>query len=472
MFNKLSVIGLSLLFALTLNAKIIVNEIVYKDGVNFNSGDWVELFNTSSTPVDIGDWRVSDSKDENFYAIPTGTIIQGYAYLVVYSDPKFTAVYPSVSNKVGPSALGLKDDEEVRVWNLIEEESDVDYECGINDWPDASGNDHSIELVYPYEDSDLGINWRASAALGGSPGVKNANACGIDVNSHSRLPNAPDDNDIVEIVLQVDDAFDNITSVVIRVSVDSASYTNYAMQNPEIGKYSYASPAKSDGTIVDYYFIIYNDAGQQLTKWWTPSVPYLYKVDNTPINSGLVINEIMYNSTDIWVHDNLTDSYEYVEIFNVTSNEIDLSFWRFEDSNSKFRLPVGTILASLNYLVITESSQALLDVYGPQPAAAVFLEISDLGLSNGGENLRLQNANGQKVDDLTYDDVFPWPTTPDGQGPSLELLNPALDNTLPESWAAAIEIGTPGEINSVLPEPNSLIFFSLILWSCKLFRSL
>jgi hypothetical protein len=54
---------------------------------------------------------------------------------------------------------------------------------------------------------------------------------------------------------------------------------------------------------------------------------------------------------------------------------------------------------------------------------------------------------------VRYDDVAPWPTEPDGDGPSLELLDPSLDNALATSWAASIAPhGTPGEANS-LTEP-------------------
>ena len=51
------------------------------------------------------------------------------------------------------------------------------------------------------------------------------------------------------------------------------------------------------------------------------------------------------------------------------------------------------------------------------------------------------------MDSLVYDDNAPWPTEPDGNGPTLSLKNPDLDNTLGENWAASIGYGTPGKIN-------------------------
>ena len=55
------------------------------------------------------------------------------------------------------------------------------------------------------------------------------------------------------------------------------------------------------------------------------------------------------------------------------------------------------------------------------------------------------------IDTVTYPDVDPWPITPDGTGPSLELIDPTLDNNDPVNWAAstAARGNTAGAANSV-----------------------
>jgi hypothetical protein len=72
------------------------------------------------------------------------------------------------------------------------------------------------------------------------------------------------------------------------------------------------------------------------------------------------------------------------------------------------------------------------------------------GFAGGGELLRLYDNNGTIIDTVNYDDVAPWPIEPDGQGATLELKSPWLDNALGENWkAGSIEThGTPGEPNS------------------------
>ena len=53
------------------------------------------------------------------------------------------------------------------------------------------------------------------------------------------------------------------------------------------------------------------------------------------------------------------------------------------------------------------------------------------------------------IDRVEYKDSYPWPTEPDGNGPTLELINPDFANEIANAWGFSIENGTPGIINSV-----------------------
>ena len=72
----------------------------------------------------------------------------------------------------------------------------------------------------------------------------------------------------------------------------------------------------------------------------------------------------------------------------------------------------------------------------------------DFGLSGDGELLQLFNNSGNLIDFVDYNDSYPWPTEPDGNGPTLELIDPESDNSLSENWSFSNEYGTPGLINS------------------------
>lgn len=73
-------------------------------------------------------------------------------------------------------------------------------------------------------------------------------------------------------------------------------------------------------------------------------------------------------------------------------------------------------------------------------------------LDNNGERIALKDADGRTVDSVTYDDVLPWPTSPDGGGTSLELIDVNGDPDSYGNWKASDVVkGTPGQANSVPP---------------------
>ena len=160
-------------------------------------------------------------------------------------------------------------------------------------------------------------------------------------------------------------------------------------------------------------------------------------------NAGgaVVINEIQYNSASFF------DTEDWVELYNPTSDEIDLGGWTFEDEKAAFTIPEGTTLAPDGFVVVCASTTLFSAAYpDAEPCVGEF----NFGLSGGGETIRLLDPNGAVVDAVDYDDDKPWPNEADGRGATLELIDPSLDNAFVENWRASGPIGgTPGAINSV-----------------------
>ncbi len=72
-------------------------------------------------------------------------------------------------------------------------------------------------------------------------------------------------------------------------------------------------------------------------------------------------------------------------------------------------------------------------------------------LSNDGETLSISDANLEPILSFTFNDQAPWPTSPDGTGPSLVLVNPleGPDHGQAASWRASTTIGgSPGTIEA------------------------
>jgi len=167
-----------------------------------------------------------------------------------------------------------------------------------------------------------------------------------------------------------------------------------------------------------------------------------------PEDGALVINEINYHSSNDF------DTEDWIELYNGTAQSIDLAGWSVSDASddNQFVLPELSLLSD-DYLIITSDSLAFKIVHGE--SSRMIGEL-DFNFSNGGELIRLFNADHILVDSVRYDDSDPWPTSPDGDGPTLELTHPSLDNGLSTSWSASDNLGTPGFQNSHYVDPSGI----------------
>ena len=158
-------------------------------------------------------------------------------------------------------------------------------------------------------------------------------------------------------------------------------------------------------------------------------------------NHRIVINEINYHSPFD------SNSEDWVELYNPTNETIDISTWKFYGDDAMFIIPENTILLPNQYIVLCENSNLFSEIF---PNISNFIGNLGFGLKGSGELLRLFDSDDLMVDEVEYDDISPWPETPDGQGPTLELIDSLSDNALGGSWGASNSNGgTPGEVNSV-----------------------
>ena len=165
---------------------------------------------------------------------------------------------------------------------------------------------------------------------------------------------------------------------------------------------------------------------------------------SVPAFADIVINEIHYDPEP------KTEHVEFIEIYNAGENAVNLSGWSF-DQGIDYQF-TNVTLAAGQYWVLTENKSQFDAKFGSvfvggTPADA---EWEAGTLQNEGERITLLDASGEEVDTVNYRSEFPWPIAPNGEGVSMELLHPSLDNNLGGSWRAALSAPTPGKANSVL----------------------
>lgn len=460
----------------------------------FVAGDFefVELRNVSSEIIDLT--GVSFTSGISFDFSTAGSVsLQPGEYLVLAKRlDAFVARYGDSIPAIGPFSGALDNTgERLTLTDRFGEEIlDFTYDDG-GAWPSrADGGGSSLEIIDTAGDYNSGSNYRASTEYGGSPGQAGigpvADILINEVLAHTDLPQV----DSIELY--------NTTSQPIDISgwwlSDSA--TNYfAYQIPgdtviaaggylvfdaydfntgapgsfllsSVGEEVWLLASDEQGTpsrFVDHVTFPGSPNGESFGRW-PNGVGELYPMTELTLgsaNSGprigpVIITEVMYAPPD---PDGLggiePNNLEFVEIYNSTDSAVDLTNWRFT-AGIDFGFAAGQMLAPRGTLVVVgfdpldPLNAALVDefrtFYGID--ASVLLVGGFSGrLDNAGERVRLSRADDPPIetpdiipmlieDEVIYDELAPWPTSPDGLGDSLQRLSVDLWGNFASSWVA------------------------------------
>ncbi|HTI72032.1 MAG TPA: lamin tail domain-containing protein [Candidatus Limnocylindria bacterium] len=162
----------------------------------------------------------------------------------------------------------------------------------------------------------------------------------------------------------------------------------------------------------------------------------------------LRISELMYYPTNASVAEvsagfNNNDDFEFVELINTGTNRLSLLGVRF-NTGITFDFSSGSItnLEAGARLIIAGKKSAFDFRYGTGlPVTGSFSG----HLSNEGELLRLIDAYGNVIEEMTYGTSLPWPVEAAGEGSSLERVDAARNANDPMNWRASrFSAPTPG----------------------------
>lgn len=169
---------------------------------------------------------------------------------------------------------------------------------------------------------------------------------------------------------------------------------------------------------------------------------------------SIVINEIMYHPLSE------LDAHEYIELANIGDGPVNLSGWSFT-SGFSYTFPDVSIPAG-EFLIVAADPTEFTMLHGEVPHLTGGWTGS---LSNSGERIRLADAEGNQVDELSYadqgdwatrtqvriagEDGWTWESDHDGGGSSLELVHARLTNKSGQNWQSSVGMPTPGAANSV-----------------------
>ena len=201
--------------------------------------------------------------------------------------------------------------------------------------------------------------------------------------------------------------------------------------------------------------------GDNLGSPGSPNVPCPVQMVRAPVEGEVVISEIMFNPGSSG--DGLSDNdAEWFEVVNVTGEPLSLSSCEARDSGSGVALIEDLVVPPGGYALFVRSADEAIN--GGLTPDVVF----DFSLGNGGDAVSIVCPNGL-IDEVVYDDAYPWTDIP---GVAIQL-NPerlnAEDNASPLSWCAADTVyatdatgdnfGTPGGDNTACPVLDTTVDF-------------
>ncbi|MHA3775157.1 DUF7453 family protein [Verrucomicrobiota bacterium sgz303538] len=445
--------------------QVVFSEIMYNPPAG--KPEFIEIWNISRTPLDMGKWRFTDGityEYPDFAATsPQAVFLKAGERILVSSatESATRAAYPTIPANVrifGPFTGALANEGE-RV--TLSDRNGVPI-CTVSyrdqsPWPKAAdGAGHSLILRNENRMIDNFRVWSASFQTGGSPGLPDT---GAPPSPPVRLSEVHfSANSAVEwIELQ------NTTGAAVDVaSFFMASRADLSDKIPLSGLVpadGFASFDVNFGTAADGSITLYlldslnnvlgtaelqNIAGRPSMQAVYPIVParipswqylrltptwHAFPTDtrnalNSPaIDSGIVINEIMYDPPASHA------GGEFIELYNKNAAPVDLTGWRIR-GGVDFDFPAGTIINAGSYLVIARSREYMAQVY---PGVSVLGEWSGT-LKNDGDLIRVIDNFGNLADEVDFRPGGDWPLLAAGQGSSMELLNPAMDNSRASAW--------------------------------------
>ncbi len=315
-----------------------VNEVESNQGV---PGDWVELYNTSDTPFDLGGYIFRDDNDSRGYAIPAGTMIPAKGFLVL-DEAQFDFGLGATDNArlFAPDGVTLVDNHAWAGGHAV---------TTFGRCPDGTGAFATTSIVTKGAANDCAplIQINEVESSGGTPGdwieLYNANTAPVDLGGYI----VRDDNDS--------------RGYTIPTGTTIAAGGFLVIEEAQLGFGLGAADAArlfrpNGSTLVDSFS-------------WTSHASTTY--GRCPDGTGSFLttlaptkgtaNACAAATTTVKINEVESDGGtpgDWVELINTGAEAVDLSGYVFRDNDDTEQrvFPSGTIIAAGGYLILEGST--------------------------------------------------------------------------------------------------------------------
>jgi len=426
--------------------------------VGLPNNEWIELKNTSASPINLQNWRIIDAngqsgpmpgftlQPDSFVIVCTGSAV---AALSAFGTTISVTSFPSLDNNGELIFLRAANGKTIHAVNY----SSAWYQ---NELKKEGG--WSLEMINTKSPCTEKNNWVAGInSIGGTPGKKNSVDAVNNDSDPPRLKNAYT-TDNTTIILVYDEPVD---------SLSGATITNYSLDGGLV--------LSSATTLAP----LFNGVQLKTSNAMTVNTVYTITVLNVKdcigniINTdnkarvGLpadaapgewIINEILFNPK--------TSGYDFVEFYNNSSKIFDAS--KLYIANRSSSGVIGSIKPLSNipflifqgdYIVETEDADNLSLQYLVTNPDHVLAIASPPSFPDDEGTVVALNFQGNVVDEVNYKDDWHFKLLDNDEGVSLERIDPNNPTQDPANWHSAAStagFATPTYKNSQYKLVNSI----------------
>lgn len=415
---------------------VIINEFRYDPPTG--QEEYIELKNTSSKFLNLQNWELGD--DGGTSVISSSNItLRPDSFLVVSADT--TSLFNEFGHRAysdmgGLASLNNGGDAIQLNTNTGSQADSLTYT------PDWGGENIALERRSDSAPSTLQANWGDSPnPLGGTPGLTN------EIPSDNTPPFFTDAFAVDETTIKL-----GFSEPVLASSATNNS--NYQISpNRNIQLISaqedsvtlFLSSSLTDGETYDVTASNISDIFGNTLSGATRSFDFL-KIDEA-FSRDIVINEVLYNPDD-------QGTVDFVELYNTTTKNFDLSNWTINDASSTSSIPPNTQLKANEYLVVTGDA-----VFANAVSNAIQLSGFPSFNNFSGDIVQLKNADDESIDSLRY--ATSWGGSQEGT--SMERIDPSAASNDASNWQTSTAndgFSAGGENPSLQPDttPPEAVF--------------
>jgi len=429
------------------------------------NSEFIEIYNRSvDSSIDLANYKIIyyTSNADEIIEHNQGMILPPESFAVIlegdydftnglYVDliPEEALILKLNNNSFGSSGMSNSSDRTINLVNAIGDTVEV-YTYSANN--SAGLSDEKIFLTK----DNSPLNWANSIVVNGTPGMSNSvspKQFDLEVTNFSYDPPNPFADEEIQFYSVIKNngtstAENFSVDIFIDLNSDSTSQENEILTHEDL-----VSLNPRDSITIQGF------AAGLASGSYEAFAAIIFALDDMPDNNiksisfyvspkpndfnDIVINEIMYKPPG--------DEPEWIELFNRSTDYINLKGWRIADKTSSALISDSSLIIQPEEYLILSDDESINDFYRIN-SSLIILNLPSL--NNSGDNLKLSDLLTRGIDSLNY--LSSWGGS---NGSSLERISVDEISNDSTNWGSNISNGngTPGELNSITPKTFDLI---------------